>query len=123
MSNVDSRAVAVVTGSGSGIGRAITTELASRGFIVVVTDIDEKAAEATAAAIGGESHALDVTDSVAARVIAEVLQWRTVRWRGGSRTRASLNEAFPGGKRGRPRVDASFITGEALAVNGGAYMD
>src|SRR5436309_6629669 len=44
--------VCVVTGSGSGIGRATALEMASRGARVVVSDIDDAAGEAVAAAIG-----------------------------------------------------------------------
>ena len=40
--------IAVVTGAGSGIGRAIAAELAARDHAVVVTDLDLAAAEATA---------------------------------------------------------------------------
>lgn len=65
----------VVTGAGSGIGRAIAVELAARGHRVVVTDIDLSAARDTVAALpGGEdTHralALDVTDAVAAAEVA-----------------------------------------------------
>jgi NAD(P)-dependent dehydrogenase (short-subunit alcohol dehydrogenase family) len=67
----DALPVAVVTGAGSGIGRAIAKELALRGFTVVATDIDESAAEETAAEFGGASHRLDVTDAAAARALAE----------------------------------------------------
>ena len=42
-------AIVVVTGGASGIGAAICTELAQRGQTVVVTDIDEVAAQALAA--------------------------------------------------------------------------
>jgi NAD(P)-dependent dehydrogenase (short-subunit alcohol dehydrogenase family) len=31
---------AVVTGAGSGLGRAIAVELAGRGFVVIATDVD-----------------------------------------------------------------------------------
>jgi len=44
--------LAVVTGAGSGIGAAISGELASRGFTVIPTDIDESAAARTAEACG-----------------------------------------------------------------------
>jgi meso-butanediol dehydrogenase / (S,S)-butanediol dehydrogenase / diacetyl reductase len=54
--------VAVVTGAGSGIGRAIATELAGRDFTVVATDVNLAAAQDTAAAIGGTALRLDVTD-------------------------------------------------------------
>jgi NAD(P)-dependent dehydrogenase (short-subunit alcohol dehydrogenase family) len=60
---------AVVTGAGGGLGRAIATELAGRGWAVWATDVDAAAAAQTAAAIGGEAKAapLDVTDASACR--------------------------------------------------------
>jgi meso-butanediol dehydrogenase / (S,S)-butanediol dehydrogenase / diacetyl reductase len=42
----------VVTGAGSGIGRAIAATLAARGWRVVVTDVDEAAAVETCPAPG-----------------------------------------------------------------------
>ena len=68
--------IAVVTGAGSGIGRAIATELAARGHSVVVTDIDLEAAEATAKELGRVGNpdttalALDVTDATQAKFVA-----------------------------------------------------
>jgi NAD(P)-dependent dehydrogenase (short-subunit alcohol dehydrogenase family) len=62
--------VAVVTGAGSGIGRAIATELARRDFTVVATDLDLDAARETAAGFGGEALRLDVTDPEAAALAA-----------------------------------------------------
>jgi len=41
--------VAVVTGGGSGIGRAVATQLADAGMHVVVADIQQDALEATVA--------------------------------------------------------------------------
>jgi short-subunit dehydrogenase len=63
---------AVVTGAGSGLGRAIALDLASRGFLVQATDIDADAAARTAAEIGagGTSLALDVQDEAACRAVA-----------------------------------------------------
>jgi len=62
--------VAVVTGAGSGIGRAIATELAGRGFSVVATDVDTDAARETAAAFGGSALRLDVTDAASVAEVA-----------------------------------------------------
>jgi meso-butanediol dehydrogenase / (S,S)-butanediol dehydrogenase / diacetyl reductase len=63
--------IAVVTGAGSGIGRAIATELAARGHTVVATDLDLDAARETAEQFGGEARQLDVTDPSAAASVAE----------------------------------------------------
>jgi len=63
---------AVVTGGGRGIGRAIAAELVSRGYEVLVTDVDGVAAERTAAEIGARfGMSLDVTDPAANRLVAE----------------------------------------------------
>ncbi len=68
-------AVAVVTGAGSGIGRACAHAFARRGARVVVTDIDEERAKTVAAEIGDVAMSLrcDVTrieDLEAARAAA-----------------------------------------------------
>jgi NAD(P)-dependent dehydrogenase (short-subunit alcohol dehydrogenase family) len=64
--------VAVVTGAGGGLGRAIALELGGRGFLVHVTDIDPDAAARTAGEIGtgARSAALDVRDESACRALA-----------------------------------------------------
>jgi len=63
---------AVVTGAGSGLGRAITAELVGRGYRVHVTDVDAGAADRVAAELGNEarSSALDVRDEIACRGLA-----------------------------------------------------
>ena len=48
--------VALVTGAGSGIGRAVAQRLASEGAIVAVLDIDPRAAQATVESLGGRDH-------------------------------------------------------------------
>jgi meso-butanediol dehydrogenase / (S,S)-butanediol dehydrogenase / diacetyl reductase len=63
--------VAVVTGAGSGIGRAIATELARRDRVVVATDLDLDAARDTADGFGGQALRLDVTDAGAAAKVAD----------------------------------------------------
>lgn len=64
--------VAVVTGAGGGLGRAIALELGGRGFLVHATDIDPDAAARTAGEIGtgARSGALDVRDEAACRALA-----------------------------------------------------
>jgi len=67
--------VAIVTGAGQGIGRAIAEKLAAEGATVVVTDLNETTAKEVAGGIGGDALAVrtDVTsrDSVGA-MVAEV---------------------------------------------------
>ncbi len=64
--------VAIVTGAGGGLGRAIALELAGRGFLVHATDIDPDAAARTAAELGtgARSAGLDVRDEGACRALA-----------------------------------------------------
>jgi NAD(P)-dependent dehydrogenase (short-subunit alcohol dehydrogenase family) len=61
--------VAIVTGAGSGIGRAIALGYAREGARVLAADLNGPAVEATARQAGGAilAHAVDVTDEPATR--------------------------------------------------------
>ncbi len=70
--------VAVVTGAGSGLGAAIAIGYAQAGVAVVLADINEEAATATAATIaeqGGKGYArrLDVTSKADVDVLADAV--------------------------------------------------
>ena len=66
---------AVVTGAGSGIGRALCVELAKRGARLVVSDVDPTTAAATVAALaaGTEAHVVpcDVTQLADVEALAD----------------------------------------------------
>jgi 3-oxoacyl-[acyl-carrier protein] reductase len=67
--------VALITGGGSGIGRAIALRFAEEGARVVVNDIHKDTAERTAGEIGSAARAIaaDVADSAQVRaMVAEV---------------------------------------------------
>lgn len=56
--------IALVTGAGSGIGRAIAHRLAAEGACVVVADINATSAAAVVDELGGADHAVAVTADV-----------------------------------------------------------
>jgi 3-oxoacyl-[acyl-carrier protein] reductase len=72
--------IALITGGGSGIGRATAVLFANEGAQVVVNDVDREAAEATLEAMGVERKRgcaiqADVSDGAAVRAMfAEVMQ-------------------------------------------------
>jgi 2-keto-3-deoxy-L-fuconate dehydrogenase len=79
-----SEKVAVVTGGGSGIGRAISTLFGSQGAQVVVLDLDGEAAKEAAAAIvdaGGRADAAvcDVSDAAGVKTTFEAIVGRARR--------------------------------------------
>jgi NAD(P)-dependent dehydrogenase (short-subunit alcohol dehydrogenase family) len=68
--------VALVTGAGRGIGRAIATHFAQAGYRVVVSDVDGARAHESAAAIGAmaEPVRMDVRDTTeVAAVVADIV--------------------------------------------------
>jgi NAD(P)-dependent dehydrogenase (short-subunit alcohol dehydrogenase family) len=66
--------VAVVTGGGSGIGRALAQQLAGAGAALAIADVDEDGLAETAASVHGtaevSTHVLDVSDEAAVRDFA-----------------------------------------------------
>jgi len=54
---------AIVTGAASGIGAAVARQLAAKGAVVVVADVQADKGEALAAEIGGVFAQVDVTDT------------------------------------------------------------
>jgi len=72
--------VAAITGAGSGMGRALALELASRGCAVALADIGQAALDETAAMLGTakvavSTHVVDVADRAAMeRFAAEVVR-------------------------------------------------
>lgn len=67
-------AVAVVTGGGHGIGRALCRRLHNDGAKVVVVDLDAAAAAEVAADIGGIARSLDVADEQALGTLIEDIE-------------------------------------------------
>lgn len=68
--------VAVVTGAGSGIGRALAQQLAAAGSALAIADVDKKGLAETAAALTAKqaalsTHVLDVSNEAAMRGFAE----------------------------------------------------
>jgi meso-butanediol dehydrogenase / (S,S)-butanediol dehydrogenase / diacetyl reductase len=62
---------ALVTGGGSGIGRATCRRMAQEGARVAVVDVDEESAKTVAAEIGGVAHGADVGDLDAFRSVVD----------------------------------------------------
>lgn len=64
----------VVTGATKGIGRATALLLAKRGASVVAIGRDEKDLASLAEEIGAETHAVDLADPAAVRIVAQAVQ-------------------------------------------------
>jgi 3-hydroxybutyrate dehydrogenase len=70
--------VAIVTGAASGIGKEIAKTFANEGAMVVIADLNQKAADATAAEIGDSRKALGVAMDVTNEQQVEAGVARTV---------------------------------------------
>lgn len=71
--------VVVITGAGSGLGRALARRYAAAGHPVACADIRLDRAEETAARLGGGSHAAfhcDIADEASMRALADAVQAR-----------------------------------------------
>ena len=68
--------VAVVTGAGSGIGRALAQQLSAKGCKLAIADINEKGLAETAASLKGEvmSQKLDVANRAAVYAFADAVK-------------------------------------------------
>ncbi len=67
-------AVVVVTGGGSGIGKATAEEFANSGSIVVVIDKNIESAEKTAAGVGGYAFSGDVSNFEVMKELSETIK-------------------------------------------------
>jgi NAD(P)-dependent dehydrogenase (short-subunit alcohol dehydrogenase family) len=73
MAKIPTGARAVVTGAGSGLGRAVALELGARGCRLLCSDVNQAAVDETVATLrarGGEAHAMHVDVRDPARVEA-----------------------------------------------------
>ncbi len=66
--------IAVVTGGGHGIGRALCRRLARDGIQVVVADLEEQAAAGVATEVGGIAYVLDVSDEAAVKALVDSVE-------------------------------------------------
>src|SRR3954471_23538734 len=66
----DQMGVALVTGAGQGLGRAIAQRLSDDGHRIVALDIDADKAAATAADLKGDGYQCDVSDRARVRALA-----------------------------------------------------
>ena len=66
--------IAVVTGGGHGIGRAICRRLSRDGIRVIVADLEAAAASTVAAEIDGVAHSVDVSDEAAVQALVETTE-------------------------------------------------
>jgi len=110
--------VALVTGAGSGIGRACAQRFAAEGARVFVNDVRPEAAEAVAkeiVAAGGRAEALPADVSDAAQVDAMV---RAAAERGGRLDVLVNNAAAPHGASVEDTTDADWRRVQSVTLDG-----
>lgn len=119
MTDILAGRIAIVTGAGSGIGRACAQDLSAQGATVVCVDIDFEAASATASGIGSRALPARVDVTIRADVFALV---DSVRERHG-RLDILANVAGAVTSRGpvRDMTEADFDTGLALNLKSLVY--
>jgi NAD(P)-dependent dehydrogenase (short-subunit alcohol dehydrogenase family) len=108
--------VALITGAGGGLGRAMALALARTGARIVAADIAESEAEATARAVmdeGGSAHAVrvDVSDAIAVeRMLQSAVEW-------GGRLDIAINNAGIGGANARTADYPEAEWHRVIAIN------
>src|SRR5256885_2034126 len=140
-----SNQIAVVTGAGRGIGRAIALQFAAEGADVAcvsrtVENSEKVAVEIRALGRKAWAHAVDVADAAAVAATAEKILGETARVdilvnNAGmtEEIRAGILKQIPLGALGRPEDIANaalflagpaskYITGQVLTVDGGMVM-
>jgi 3-oxoacyl-[acyl-carrier protein] reductase len=101
---------AFVTGGGSGLGAAISRQLATDGFTIWVNDIDADGASSVASEVGGTSVPFDVSDAGAFDAAVEQMMSET------GRIDVLVNNA--GIVLGRPDVTQRVIDAQVATIEG-----
>ncbi len=77
-----SRRVAIVTGAGGGIGKAVTKKLIEEGAVVLMTDINEENLKEAAKDFGKDSHKILVSDITKSKSIEKLFSTASIAFGG-----------------------------------------
>ncbi len=77
-----SRRVAIVTGAGGGIGKAVTEKLIEEGAVVVMTDINKENLKEAASGFGKDNHTYIVSDITKSKSIKKVFKAASIAFGG-----------------------------------------